>query len=251
MKFAMVLCVIVVLANSTQYTSAHSIIPDTSTDPVEFEPSTFRTDEFSLAHQISFPANFKERDDFSVSIACTAHVTRKGKMKHPFCLGGDKESKDFERRILLATRRAKMNPARVKGIRTPVVVKFTTIFRRTNGEAYVSVVPNHFLNTEKFGVNYSAPQLLTRRSKGYVGTCRRMNLIVRITVDSAGAASNARFFSGDQETVHCIEPVKNRIGEKRYVPGMVNGVATTMDHLFLVNWRGGWTIAGETVSTRR
>lgn len=129
----------------------------------EFVPSTLRTDKFSLAEQISFPWDYNEGRDFYQAVACTARVTRRGRIQYPFCLGGDEESRQFEQRVLLTTERARMQPA--------------------------TVVPKHFLNQDEFGMSYSAPQL-------------------------------------------------------RYIPGMVNGVPTKMDHLYLVGWRGGWSTYG-------
>lgn len=218
----------------------------TQAKPPEFEPAAFRTDKFSLAQQISFPWEFKEGQDFHLSVACTVHVTRRGRLRYPFCLGGNDESRNFERRIILAAKRARMVPARVNGKLKPVTLKFTTIYRRVNGEASVTVVPNHFLNNEEFGVSYSAPQLLTSDTRGYPFTCSRMKVIMKISVDSGGVASDAHLHLGDPKATSCIQAISKRTHRLRYLPGMVNGVPTTMDHLYLAGWRGGWTVYGGT-----
>ena len=127
-----------------------------------------------------------------------------------------------------------------------MVVKFTSVFNRVDGEASITVVPNHFLNVAEFGASYSAPQLLTSDTKGYPRTCRGMNVIMRITVAVDGVASNARFHRGDPKADTCAQALKKSITRLRYLPGMVNGVPTEMDHLYLAGWRGGWTVYGGT-----
>lgn len=211
-----------------------------------FEPAAFRTDKFSLAEQISFPWDHKEGQDFNLSIACTTQVTRRGRLKYPFCLGGNKESKAFEQLILQATKRARMIPARVNGKLKSVVLKFTTIFSRVDGAAAVTVVPNHFLNNKELGMYYTAPQLLRLETRDYPATCRSMNVIMKITVAADGLASNAQLHQGDPKATSCIKAIKRRIRLRHYIPGMVKGVPTAMDHLYLVGWRGGWAVYGGT-----
>ncbi len=124
-----------------------------------------------------------------------------------------------------------------------MVLKFTTIFSRVEGEAAVTVVPNHFFNLDKFGTLYSAPQLLRNEAKGYPRSCFRKNVIMRITVDAEGVASNPRLHRGDSNADDCIELMKRRIALRPYIPGMVHGVPTAMDHLYMVGWRGSWALS--------
>jgi hypothetical protein len=205
-----------------------------------FEPASVSHDKYSLAHQIQFPHDYKGSEDFSVSVACTVHVTRAGKLRWPFCLGGDDKTRPFEKRVIRATERALMTPAKVDGRTRPVVVKFTTIFLRQNGVASVSVVPHQFLNAAHLGLNYVAPQLLTSKLRGYPRTCRGINVILRITVDVNGAASKPQLHLGDNTARSCIQQAMDRVARFDFVPGHFNGVATEMDHLYLVGWRGGW-----------
>ncbi len=213
-------------------------------EAAQFLPAVSRTDNFSLAEQISFPWDYASGEDFSVSLACTVHVSDMGKLAHPFCLGGNDSTQNLERRILSATERAKMVPARYKGRRTPVVFKFTVIFSRSNGEASVSVVPNQFFNVDQFGPTYIAPQLMTNKTKaiGYPASCRGANVIMRVTVNELGKVTAAEPHRSDSDI--CVRRIKQRLARLHYIPGFVEGKPVTMEHLYLSGWRGSWAMYG-------
>lgn len=206
-------------------------------EPSAFVPAAFRTDQFSLVNAIPFPSG---TDDVRVSLPCTTFINKQGSMAGTYCLAGDKESRRYEKNVIDASEHAKMVPARVAGHRKEVTFKFTVIFLRKDGEESIYTVPNQFLNAGLLGANYVAPQLIYNRRLRFPRSCRSVNLILRISVDVRGVPSYPRFHQGDALGRKCLPRVGKRIPKLRYIPGMVNGKPTAMDHLYLGTWRGSW-----------
>ena len=204
----------------------------------KFEPARLRDGAFSLLDQIQFPKVQEDAgQDIRVVLACTASATRKGKLSAQFCLATDLPERPYRLNALRAVKRSKVTPGRVDGKAKNVVVKFTVIFERKAGKESVYLIPNQMHNAKQFGSNYLAPQLIRSHTPDYPNTCRGMKLILRIFVGADGVPSNPEFHRGDPDAKQCIEPAMARVPQLRFIPGMVNGKATAMHHLYLMGWR--------------
>ena len=208
-------------------------------------PAKLRNDEYSLPNAIEFPRSSK--GDVSLSIACSAPVTRQGALwqrgdlrvslspeHNSYCISGSDELWRYEKEVIEALRRAKMVPAQVHGKKVAVSIKFTVIFKRTDEREEIYVVPNWYLNNAGFGSNYYAPQVLQNSIlENSSPRCLKRDLLLRAVVDENGLVTSVAHHRG-KVSEKCLVQAFNWAESWKFVPGRVNGIPAQMPFLITV-----------------
>lgn len=214
-------------------------------DP-DFVPAKLRNDNYSLADAIEFPRSGSD-DDIVFSIACNTPVDRQGNLwrrgdliKPPspehnsYCIGDGEESGPYERKVIEALKRARMEPAKVDGKKTSVSMKFTVIFRRISGQEEIYVVPNWYLNQDELGINYYAPQVVQNSVlKNSSPRCLNRDVLLRVVVNNQGLITSATHHLG-KISKKCLSRTIDWVESWEFIPGTVNGISTEMPFLITV-----------------
>lgn len=216
-------------------------------------PAKLRNDEYSLANAIKFPRS--NEGDVSLSIACSAPVTRHGALwqrgelwvspsseHNSYCISDNDESRPYEKKVIEALRRAKMVPAQAYGKKVAVSMKFTVIFKRTDDREEIHVVPNWYLNNSEFGLNYYAPQVVQNSIlKNSSPRCLRRDLLLRAVVDDKGLITSVAHHRG-KVSKKCLGRAFHWVESWEFIPGKVNGVSTQMPFLITVSRRADFGV---------
>ena len=131
--------------------------------PPAFVPAQLGTHTGSLVDRLRMPDQTPD-GDFEVVVLCQVHVFDVGDFGSAWCMpAADPERYEpFRREALRALRGATFVPASVDGERVGVVMPCMIVFRCRGPDCSIDAYPNLGGSAPVSGLNYSAPQVISR-----------------------------------------------------------------------------------------
>ena len=149
-----------------------------------YVPARFTEGTENAASQIEYPMH---KGNIAFFINCGVSLTATGEVKERFCLDfyGSHDAR-FQRAARKYLRKAEFEPARVDGTAVPVTFYFRIFFGKQDTNYAVGVYPNWGDDTEKYGLDYTAPQQYEQPR--FPTACRDTGGLLKIQVDAEGKA---------------------------------------------------------------
>jgi hypothetical protein len=179
---------------------------------VELIPADFHSPHNRLQKRITFPYG---DNDVAIVVLCEAIITERGRFDSTMCRMRNGQTRAYERAIVRSAASARAAPARVNGVATQVWVQFSVFFERTNEKTSITVYGHHFLETELYGVEYTAPQRYTFPPWP---DCELQDYVwIAYTVDRSGRASDLALNHG-KTPAKCADQFSRRVLNSQYIP---------------------------------
>ncbi|MCB1692987.1 MAG: hypothetical protein KDI19_09485, partial [Pseudomonadales bacterium] len=160
-------------------------------------PAHFREGERSLISRLRLPERLADGDYL---VRCAGKAMSSGTLRDVTCHRG--EPGDFDRlieRIVVATRKTKVTPARYNAKATRVWFDFSVRVIKRGADVQVASYPHHFNNASLYGESYSAPQRVAASTK-YIAKCGTIALIMAAaSIDADGNAHEATILKSHNE----------------------------------------------------
>lgn len=188
------------------------------------QPARIGEHETSLAKRIKFP---EVDGDFTIFVRCEAKVLLAGKIEQIGCYNEPDIDPAFYRAVNVASTSASVTPATVDGENVNVLMLFSVIFRQQDGQRVIAVVPNHGTNAKELGMSYISPQRYGR-SVSYRPRTELGLLWVDAEMSANGKAKNITYIKTEWTNKETQRYAKSYINEGMFIPGHLNGEATTM-----------------------
>jgi hypothetical protein len=190
---------------------------------VEFTPANFSDDSDSLQNLIQFP-NFNENID--VLVRCSSELSRFGGFQTLVCL--PVQYPELLQAIADVIFDAKMTPARREGSRVGVKVTFSVRFVKVGSSEDIFVYPNFGLDTERLGLNFTAPQRVMRDLRPGGDECLFQDFgdyWAGVLVSQEGSALDVSISQPHNLTDRCVVEHSRLIRTFLFIPAVVDGVA--------------------------
>ena len=188
------------------------------------QPARIGEHEASLAKRIKFP---EVEGNYTVFLRCEAKVLPAGKVEQTGCYSEPDIDPAFYRAVNIASTTASVTPATVGGENVNVLMLFSVIFRQQEGQRVIAVVPNHGTNAKEFGMSYISPQRYGR-SVSYNPRTELGLLWIDADMSADGKAKDITYLKTEWTNKESERYAKSYINEGMFIPGHLNGAATTM-----------------------
>lgn len=220
-------------------------------DPASFSPATFPEDLENIISRIDFP---KFEGNFRFLAFCSAQLSKDGRfgIKRICWPGHPSIDYQIQASIDKAMSATRMIPAQVNGKNTSVWFQFAVEFVQQDDNQQINIYPNHLIDTEEFGFNYTAPQRYSlpifisrycyrKRGSYPYESASNLLIILKLTVDTDGlpqnvapsSAQNLEFAEGSIDK-RCLEHQIERNVNAKYIPAFKNGEAISLNYTEIV-----------------
>lgn len=185
-----------------------------------YSPAGFGKDGGLFQSRIKFP---EWGDDINLMVHCDASVLKSGKLKDNYCFLKDEKYKPFEKSINRAARNLNISAAMVNGERESIWFQYFVVFYKKGNEEMIMVQPNHALEVNKYGREYSSPQRYKDNVKSFFTKCgRKTNIWVKAIIDEQGRAKNIEVIGGEGHR-GCKKDIKNKFSLGYFIPARSKG----------------------------
>ncbi len=189
----------------------------------EFIPANFTDDRDSLQNLIEFP-DISENID--VLVRCSSELSRFGSFQTLVCL-------PVQYPVLLQAIAdvifdAEMSPARRDGSRIGVKVPFSIRFVKDGASENIFVYPNFGLDTERLGLNFTAPQRIIRDLRPGGDECLFQDYgdyWSGVLVSEVGESMEVSISQPHNLTERCVAEHSRLISTFTFIPAMADGMA--------------------------
>ena len=190
-------------------------------DPGSVTAAHLTADPQSLQNVLRVP---KSDGDLLVRLNCDAWVTPRGSILQTVCFAPDNRYSRYEYAVGLASRYARIEPARVNGRGIAVWFQYRVEFERQGGVAAVRVFPNQGQQISTYGPDYVAPQRIRDPKIAYFSNqCdRRETVWAQATISEQGTAQTVSVADGKAGPA-CRALLIAGIQRSRFVPAQVAG----------------------------
>jgi hypothetical protein len=182
--------------------------------PVEFEVAL---------HDVEFPDYVHGE---KIRLFCVTDVAKSGQPRHNTCLPSTRfDVTDLRKLIVKTMRKFKFSPAVLDG-KTVATEFYYRIHIDTRGEApRISMYPNWGNSSDLHGAMYDAPQRYEPRR--FPPDCLFFVGVATTPVDAHGRATGepeiSTQFRLEEATLDCIDKIKTRLINGRYIPAQRDG----------------------------
>lgn len=167
-------------------------------------------------------------------IYCVADVTTRGRPHHNSCVPNpDVDSDELQKTIGRLMRRFRLSPATLAGraVATEFYYRIQLVAR--GGVPRIRIYPNWGHSADRHGVNYDAPQRYEPRR--FPPDCLFFVGVAKTPVDANGKATDApeviTRFPMEEATLECIEKIRARHVDGKYIPAHRDGAAVAAIHV--------------------
>lgn len=192
-------------------------------DELLTKPAQLTDSGASLQNRIRFP---RTTGDVSVTIPCITVVSERGLTSTKRCTNINEDYEPYVRAIerLRAVSNVKIEPAVFDGKRVRVLFLFSVHFTRVGEHEEITVFPNHGVNFESLGLNYSSPQpilewweRLPPGRPGQICTEKTTALWIASTINNEGRVLNSTpVFEPEEEP--CAQLYIERLKDIPHIP---------------------------------
>lgn len=200
-------------------------------EPALYVPARFAEGTERAASQIEYPIH---KGDIAFFMNCGVALSATGEVKERFCLDfyGSQDAR-FQRAARKFLRKAKFEPASVNGSVVPVRFYFRIFFGKQGTNYAVGVYPNWGDDTEKYGLDYVAPQQYEQPR--FPTACRDTGGLLKILVDAEGRAVGETEMLmttfGQLRPSDCDRWYMDMAKNGKYIPAMHEGKPVSAIHV--------------------
>lgn len=230
-----------------------------------FEPARLPRDLASFTRNIEFPANADLVDEPAV-VFCNAHVEATGLISEVYCRVSMGKYLQYKLNAINGMKGQPITPARIRDKAVEVFMRILVLFLCRGSSCEIIAAPNHGQLKDKYGLSYSAPQLLggehelrlNLRSSGTetLGFDQPGSVILEsrqqffhgrsavsgdkialaVEVDSKGVAKSSKILFFDPDYKTWARQLAQHVLERRYIPGFYNNkpIESTAFHTFWI-----------------
>ena len=190
-------------------------------DPESVTAAHLTAEPQSLQNLLRVP---KSDGDLRVRLKCDAWITPRGSFLQTVCFAPDNRYSRYEYAVGLASRYARIAPARVNGRGIAVWFQYRVEFERQGGVDAVRVFPNQGEQIATYGPDYVAPQRIhDPRIAFFSNQCdRRETMWVHATISERGMAQTVSVADGKAGPV-CRAQLIAGTQRSIFVPAQVAG----------------------------
>jgi hypothetical protein len=190
--------------------------------PAEFE--TALSDE-------AFPEFLRSEE---ITLYCVTDVTGKGRPRHNTCLPNpDFDASRLQERVVKLMRKSRLSPAVLDGKKIATEFYYRIHLDTEGSIPRVRVYPNWGHSADLHGANYDAPQ--RQELRRFPPDCLFFVGVATTPVDENGRAAGetevSTGFALEEPTLECIEIIKIRHSDGRYIPAHHDGKAVAAIHV--------------------
>lgn len=208
------LAIILIIPTFTHYSLAQEDV---------FTPANFTDEPDSLQNLIQFP-NFSENID--VLVRCSSELSRFGAFQTLVCL--PVQYPELLQAIADVIFDAEMNPARRDGSRVGVKLTFSVRFVKDGTSENIFAYPNFGLDTERLGLDFTAPQRVIRDLRPGGDECLFQDFgdyWAGVLVSEQGIAMDVSIAQPHNLTERCVVEHSRLISTFLFIPAMADGMA--------------------------
>lgn len=187
--------------------------------------------DFEIAlNQVASPWT-SESAEFT--LYCVTDVTKSGRPRHNTCLPDPTfDVSELRKTIVKLMRRFRLSPAVLDGNTIATEFYYRVHFDSRGASPEINVYPNWGHSSDLHGTSYDAPQRHELRS--FPPDCLFFVGIATTPVDMQGNAAEepevSTRFSLEEPTLDCIEKIKTRHRNARYIPAFRDGKPVASIH---------------------
>jgi hypothetical protein len=168
-----------------------------------------------------------------LTLYCVTDVTRRGKPRRNTCLQDPQfDDAEFLKAVSRLIGKYRLSPAVLEGKTVATEFYYRIRIDANREEPTISMFPNWGHSSESHGQAYDAPQRYEPRK--YPKECLFFVGVATTPVDANGQAIGASTvstrFAMEEPTLDCIEIIKARLDDGRFIPAQLDGKAVAAIH---------------------
>lgn len=196
-------------------------------------PAHFPKTTESLISRIKFPPI---PGDVDVTIFCSAMVSKRSKIENNRCFSVEenRDTKYFLKSVDRASRVARIVNAEVDGKPVRAQFSYRIRFIRKEEKTKIFGFPNHGLDEERYGYNYSQAQQITNGHRGRIGCNSLKSILIGLVINESGQPSDVKIIRSKGASNKCKSSFINDLSQDSYIPAMLEGRSLSSSHMISV-----------------